>query len=81
MKVILQQAVSPQDVHPNAMSAKVRGVEGLWEDPDYPWDTFIHVPWDDVRLIVEEVRAKGGTIGMEPIESFNDGWVILEEQR
>ncbi|WP_314592111.1 VOC family protein [Paenibacillus terrigena] len=74
MEVILQQAVSPQDVHPNATSAKVRGVEGLWEGPDQPWDTFVHVPWDDVRLIVEEVRAKGGTIGTEPIEFHGDEW-------
>ncbi|MBD3920356.1 VOC family protein [Paenibacillus sp. PR3] len=78
MEVILQQAVSPQDVHPNAMSAKVRDVEGLWEGPDYPWDTFIHVSWEDVSLIVEEVRAKGGTIGMEPTESYNEGWVFLD---
>ncbi|GMK40420.1 hypothetical protein PCCS19_34760 [Paenibacillus sp. CCS19] len=78
MEVILQQAVSPLDVHPNALSAKVIGVEGLWEGPDYPWDTFVHVPWEDVSLIVEEVRAKGGTIGMEPYESHNDGWVFLD---
>jgi catechol 2,3-dioxygenase-like lactoylglutathione lyase family enzyme len=78
MEVILQQAVSPQDVHPNTMSAKVIGVEGLWEGPDYPWDTFVHVPWDDVMLIVEEVRAKGGTIGMEPLETSNDGWDFLD---
>lgn len=78
MEVILQQAASPHDVCPNAQCAKVRDVEGLWEGPDFPWDTFVHVSWEDVSLIVEEVRAKGGTIGTEPFESYNDGWVFLD---
>lgn len=78
MEVILQQAASSHDVCPNAPCAKIRDVEGLWEGPDYPWDTFVHVSWEDVSLIVEEVRAKGGSIGMEPIESHNDGWDFLD---
>jgi len=78
MEVILQQAASPRDVCPNAQCAKVRDVKGLWEGPDFPWDTFVHVSWEDVSLIVEEVRAKGGTIGTEPFESHNNSWDFLD---
>ena len=74
MEVILQQAASPQDVRPNAQSGKILGVPYTWEGPNEPWDTFVHTPWEDVALIVDEVRGKGGTIAMEPTESSEDGW-------
>jgi len=80
MEVILQQAVSPHDVRPNALSAKIKGIPYTWEGPDQAWDTFVHTPWEDVALIVEEVREKGGTIGMEPFESSEDGWDFLNAQ-
>jgi len=80
MEVILQQAVSPQDVRPNALSGKIIGIPNTWEGPDQPWDTFVHTSWDDVALIVDEVRGKGGTIGMEPIESSEDGWDFVNAQ-
>ncbi|MCJ8014704.1 VOC family protein [Paenibacillus sp. KQZ6P-2] len=80
MEVILQQAVSPHDVRPNALSAKIIGIPDTWEGPDEPWDTFVHTPWEDVALIVDEVRGKGGTIGMEPIESSGGGWDFVNAQ-
>jgi len=80
MEVILQQAGSPHDVRPNALSAKIKGIPNTWEGPDEPWDTFVHTSWEDVSLIVDEVRGKGGTIGMEPIESSEDGWDFVNAQ-
>jgi len=80
MEVILQQAASPQDVRPNAQSSKIFGIPNTWEGPDEPWDTFVHTPWEDVALIVDEIRAKGGMIGMEPTESSEDGWDFVNAQ-
>jgi predicted enzyme related to lactoylglutathione lyase len=66
MIFILQQAVSPDDVRPNASSKKRSDYPTKWEGPDYGWDTFIHVSWDDLDTLVEEVREKGGNITVEP---------------
>jgi hypothetical protein len=62
MEVILQQAVSPQDVQPNSLSAKIKGIPNTWEGPDQPWDTFVHTPWEEVALIVDEVRGKAARL-------------------
>jgi catechol 2,3-dioxygenase-like lactoylglutathione lyase family enzyme len=64
MTVILQQAATSADVRPNALSKK-RQI-GDFEGTDYAWDSFVHVEWDDVDFIVEEVRSKGGIIAVEP---------------
>jgi catechol 2,3-dioxygenase-like lactoylglutathione lyase family enzyme len=66
MIFILQQAVSPDDVRPNTLSKKRADYPTEWEGPDYGWDTFIHVSWDDLDSLVEEIRGKGGIIVIEP---------------
>lgn len=66
MTVILQQVVSPEDVRPNARSQKRPDYPTEWEGPDYGWDTFIHVSWEDLDSIIEEVRRLGGHIAVEP---------------
>jgi predicted enzyme related to lactoylglutathione lyase len=63
MEVILQEAVSPDEVHPNAVPAD-----------NEQWDTFVHVAWEDVWRITEEVREKGGNIGVEPFVITADRW-------
>jgi catechol 2,3-dioxygenase-like lactoylglutathione lyase family enzyme len=72
MTVILQQAASPDDVRPNALSKK-RQI-GDFEGTDFAWDSFVHVEWDDLDLIVEEVRSKGGIIAVEPFFLAHNGW-------
>jgi predicted enzyme related to lactoylglutathione lyase len=66
MIFILQQAVSPEDVRPNAISKKRPDYPTEWEGPGYGWDTFIHVSWDDLDSLLEEVRGEGGYIAIEP---------------
>lgn len=74
MLFILQQAASPDDIRPNAPSAKRQDYPTDWEGPDYGWDTFIHVGWDDLDFLVEEVREKGGTIAVEPFVGAHGKW-------
>lgn len=74
MTVILQQAVSPDDVRPNAISKKRSDYPTDWEGPDHGWDSFVHVEWNDLDLIVEEVRSKGGIITVEPFENSHGRW-------
>ncbi|NGM85235.1 VOC family protein [Paenibacillus sp. 7124] len=73
MIVILQQAVSPDDVRPNAASRKRPDYPTEWEGPDYGWDTFIHVKWDELEPLVEEVRLNGGNIAVEPFSGTHGG--------
>ncbi|MGZ9583745.1 VOC family protein [Paenibacillus marinisediminis] len=74
MIVILQQAMSPEDVRPNAPSKKRSDYPTDWEGPDYGWDTFIHVGWDDIDGIVEEIRSRGGFIPYEPVIDSHGIW-------
>ena len=74
MIFILQQAVSPDDVRPNAASQKRPDYPTEWEGPEYGWDTFIHIGWDDLDVLVEEVRGKGGTIAIEPFVGAHGKW-------
>lgn len=71
---ILQQAASSQDVKPNAVSAKRPDYPTEWEGPEYGWDTFVHIGWEELDQLVEEVRAKGGLIGIEPFAGAHGGW-------
>jgi len=66
MIVILQQAASPEDVRPNALSQKRPDYPTEWEGPDFGWDTYIHVSWDDLDCLIEEIRGLGGHIAIEP---------------
>jgi predicted enzyme related to lactoylglutathione lyase len=74
MIFILQQAASLEDVRPNRASQKRTDYPSEWEGPDYGWDTFIHVTWDDLHEIVEEVRSKGGIIAVEPFTGVHGNW-------
>ncbi|GLX67995.1 VOC family protein [Paenibacillus glycanilyticus] len=71
---ILQQAVSDQDVKPNAVSAKRSSYPSEWQGPEDGWDTYIHMAWDEFDEYVEEVRACGGHIGIEPFMDEHGGW-------
>ncbi|NOU85689.1 hypothetical protein GC102_07850 [Paenibacillus sp. LMG 31460] len=74
MLFILQQAVSPDDVRPNSTSKKRPDYPTEWEGPDYGWDSFIHVTWDDLDTLVEEVRGKSGIIAIEPFTGVHGKW-------
>ncbi|MCM3236481.1 VOC family protein [Heyndrickxia oleronia] len=37
-------------------------------------DTYIHVSWDDLESLVEEVRGKGGEIAVEPFIGTHGNW-------
>jgi predicted enzyme related to lactoylglutathione lyase len=74
MRILLQQASSPSEIHPNVLSKKRTDYPTEWEGPDYAWDTFVHVEWDDVDRIVEDVRQKGGIIAVEPFCGSHGGW-------
>jgi catechol 2,3-dioxygenase-like lactoylglutathione lyase family enzyme len=74
MTVILQQAVSQDDIKPNAASKKRQSYPTAWEGPDHGWDTFIHVSWEDFNSLVDEVRGKGGTIAVEPHRESHGKW-------
>lgn len=74
MTIILQQAVSPEDVRPNAPSQKRSDYPTEWEGPPSGWDSFIHVAWDDLYSIVEDVRRKGGVIAVEPFTESHGMW-------
>jgi catechol 2,3-dioxygenase-like lactoylglutathione lyase family enzyme len=74
MILILQQAITPEDVKPNAPSKKRSDYPSEWEGPDYGWDTFIHVSWNDLDVIVEEIRNKGGYIAIEPFTGSHGNW-------
>lgn len=74
MVIILQQAVSPEDVRPNAPSKKRPDYPTEWEGPDFGWDTFVHIGWDDLDFLVEEVREKGGAIAVEPFVGTHGSW-------
>ncbi|REE88921.1 hypothetical protein A8990_10717 [Paenibacillus taihuensis] len=51
MTIILQQAVSVDDVRPNPPSQKRSDYPTEWEGPQFGWDSFIHVDWDDLYSI------------------------------
>ncbi|WP_141433039.1 VOC family protein [Bacillus sp. 03113] len=74
MIIILQQANSSDDVRPNALSKKRPDYPTDWEGPEYGWDTFIHVSWDDLDTLVEEVRRNGGYIAIEPFTGIHGKW-------
>lgn len=72
--VILQQAVAPEDVRPNAASAKRATYPTAWEGPEHGWDSFVHIGWDDLDAYVEEVRAKGGIVSIPAFTESHGGW-------
>ncbi|MBS3681830.1 VOC family protein [Ornithinibacillus massiliensis] len=72
--VILQQSNSEKDVRPNAISKKRSDYPTEWEGPDFGWDTYIHISWDDLDSFIEEVRGKGGTISVEPFIGKHGKW-------
>ncbi|WP_066051696.1 VOC family protein [Robertmurraya korlensis] len=74
MTILLQQASSPTDVRPNALAKKRPDYPSEWQGPDHAWDTFVHVEWDDVERIVEDVRNRGGIIAVEPFFGSHGGW-------
>lgn len=74
MLFILQQAVSPDDVKPNAASAKRASYPTEWEGPEWGWDSFIYIGWEDLDAFVEEVRGKDGIIAIEPFTGAHGGW-------
>lgn len=74
MTIILQQSNSPEDVLPNAISKKRSDYPTDWEGPEFGWDTFIHVSWDDLDSLVEEVRGNGGNIAVEPFTGTHGKW-------
>lgn len=74
MIVILQQAMSPEDVRPNAPSKKRSNYPSEWEGPDYGWDTFIHVSWNYIDEIVEDIRNKGGIVAIDPVTGSHGKW-------
>ncbi|WP_462413729.1 VOC family protein [Neobacillus sp. Marseille-QA0830] len=74
MTIILQQSNSPEDVQPNAISKSRSDYPTDWKGPEFGWDTFIHVSWDDLDSLVEEVRRNGGNIGVEPFTDTHGKW-------
>lgn len=74
MLFILQQAVSPEDVKPNAASAKRATYPTEWQGPEYGWDSFVYIGWEDLDAYVDEVRGKGGIIAIEPFIGAHGGW-------
>jgi predicted enzyme related to lactoylglutathione lyase len=74
MIVILQQAVSAADVKPNAVSAKRSTYPTEWEGPEFGWDTFVHVGWEDLDAYVNEVRNNGGSVAVEPVLGSHGGF-------
>lgn len=54
---ILQQAVSSEDVKPNVVSAKRPSYPTEWEGPEYGWDTFLHIGWEELDQFVDEVHV------------------------
>lgn len=74
MTIILQQSISSEDVRPNAVSKKRLDYPTDWEGPEFGWDTFIHVSWDDLDCLVEEIRGKGGKIAVEPFTGKHGKW-------
>lgn len=71
---ILQQAMSPDDVKPNRVSRKRPDYPTDWEGPEHAWDSFIYISWEDLDLYVEEVRARGGIIAIEPFVGAHGKW-------
>ncbi|WP_046175708.1 VOC family protein [Domibacillus indicus] len=74
MCVILQQAASTDDIRPNPASQKRRDYPTDWEGPDYGWDTFIHVAWEDLDFIIEQIRENGGHVAVDPFTETHGGW-------
>ncbi|SFT08851.1 VOC family protein [Paenibacillus sp. BC26] len=71
---ILQQATSSADVKPNVVSAKRPDYPTEWEGPEHGWDTFLHIGWDELDQFIDEVRANGGHIAVEPFIGSHGGW-------
>ena len=74
MTLILQQANSVNDIQPNALPQKQSSYPTDWEGPKFGWDTYIHVSWDDIDYLVEEIRENGGNIAVEPFTSIHGNW-------
>ncbi|WP_088104551.1 VOC family protein [Halalkalibacter urbisdiaboli] len=74
MIFILQQAASSDDVRPNKPSKKRQDYPTEWQGPDYGWDTYIHVSWDDLDVLVNEIREKGGIVAIEPFTGSHGDW-------
>jgi predicted enzyme related to lactoylglutathione lyase len=74
MTIILQQSNSLEDVQPNPISKKRSDYPTDWKGPEFGWDTFIHVSWDDLDSLVEEVRGNGGNIAVEPFTGTHGKW-------
>ncbi|MGP4039947.1 VOC family protein [Gracilibacillus sp. D59] len=74
MIFILQQANSPEDVRPNLRAKKRYDYPTEWEGPDFGWDTFVHVSWDSLDALVEEIRGNGGYIAVEPYTGKHGMW-------
>ncbi|UKS28049.1 VOC family protein [Paenibacillus sp. HWE-109] len=73
MIFILQQAASVEDIKPNVASKKRSNYPTEWEGPEYGWDTFVHIGWDDLDTYIEEVRGKGAKITIEPFIGSHGG--------
>ncbi|MET3850956.1 VOC family protein [Paenibacillus sp. OAE614] len=76
MIFILQQAASPEDVKPNAVSAKRRDYPTEWHGPEYGWDTFVHMEWEDLDIYLEEVRSRGANVAIEPHTGSHGGFAF-----
>jgi catechol 2,3-dioxygenase-like lactoylglutathione lyase family enzyme len=74
MCFILQQAAVPDDVKPNEPSRKRATYPTEWAGPEWGWDSFIHIGWEELDAYVEEVRSKGGNIAIEPFTGAHGGW-------
>ncbi|MEI5909577.1 VOC family protein [Bacillus spongiae] len=74
MTIILQQSKSPEDVRPNAPSKKRSDYPTDWIGPEFGWDTFIHVSWEELDILVDEFRGNGGDIAVEPFTGKHGKW-------
>lgn len=74
MIFILQQAASVEDIKPNAAPAKRTNYPTEWEGPEYGWDTFVHMGWEDLDSYVDEVRGRGANVAIESFIGSHGGW-------
>ncbi|MBP1991919.1 VOC family protein [Paenibacillus eucommiae] len=78
MKLILQQAKDSSDVKPNQLSAKRDNYPTDWEGPDLGWDTFVHINYEELDLLIEEMKANGANIILGPIEKTHSNDVTFK---
>ncbi|WP_256757367.1 VOC family protein [Cohnella sp. WQ 127256] len=77
MVFILQQAANAEDVRPNAPSQKRSDYPTEWEGPEYGWDTFVHVDWNDFDSIMEEIQSKLGSVAIEVLTGSHGNWEFM----